>query len=105
MRILFVCSRNRLRSPTAARVFETEPGLEVDSAGLNRDAENPLTREQVEWADIIFVMETAHRNRLRRRFGKYIRSQRIICLDIPDRYTYMEDELVKRLRLAVGPHL
>ena len=37
-RVLFLCSRNRLRSPTAEQVFGTWPNLEVDSAGLADDA-------------------------------------------------------------------
>jgi predicted protein tyrosine phosphatase len=40
----------------------------VNSAGLNNDAENPTTPELVAWADVIFVMEKAHRNRLGTRF-------------------------------------
>ena len=51
--LLFVCSANRLRSPTAEQVFSTWPGVETDSAGLNASAEQQLSTEQVEWADII----------------------------------------------------
>ena len=56
-RILFVCSRNKLRSPTAETIFATHPEVEVDSAGLNDDAVVPLSPEQIEWADLILVME------------------------------------------------
>jgi predicted protein tyrosine phosphatase len=55
--ILFVCSQNKLRSPTAEQVFAEWPGIEVSSAGTNNDAENPLSTELIEWADILFVME------------------------------------------------
>jgi predicted protein tyrosine phosphatase len=55
--LLFVCSANRLRSPTAEHIFSTWPDVETDSAGLNASAEQQLSTEQVEWADIIFVME------------------------------------------------
>ena len=68
MKVLFVCSQNRLRSPTAEQVFSTWPGIDVSSAGLNHDAENPVTPELVEWADIILVMEKAHRNKLVKQF-------------------------------------
>jgi predicted protein tyrosine phosphatase len=54
---LFVCSQNRLRSPTAEHIFTGHSGIEVSSAGTNNDAENPLTPELIEWADTIFVME------------------------------------------------
>ncbi|MEG3173674.1 hypothetical protein U1708_15800 [Sphingomonas sp. ZB1N12] len=59
-KILFVCSQNRLRSPTAEQVFASRHDLEVDSAGTNNDAENPLTAELVRWADVIVVMEKIH---------------------------------------------
>lgn len=67
-KILFVCSQNRLRSPTAEQVFAPYPDLEVDSAGTNNDAENPLTSELVEWADVIVVMEKIHRRKVQQRF-------------------------------------
>lgn len=104
-RILFICSRNRLRSPTAEQVFARHPGVEVASAGLAPDAEDRLTADHLEGIDTIFVMERAHRAKLTRQFGRHIRAARIICLDIPDRYTYMQPELVELLRARVTPHL
>lgn len=94
--LLFICSRNRLRSPTAEQVFSTWPGVQVASAGLNNDAETVLSAETVEWADIIFVMERTHRSKLQKRFGKHIRG-RVVCLDIPDRFDFMDPALVRRL--------
>jgi len=64
--VLFVCSANRLRSPTAEQVFSTWQGIETDSAGISNGAAVLLSVEQVEWADIIFVMEKTHRNKLNR---------------------------------------
>jgi predicted protein tyrosine phosphatase len=104
-RILFLCSRNRLRSPTAERVFADYPGIEATSAGLAPDAEERLTPEHLDGVDLIFVMEPAHRSKLTRDFGRYLRGARIICLDIPDRYVYMQPELVDLLRQRVTPHL
>jgi predicted protein tyrosine phosphatase len=87
---LLVCSRNRLRSPTAEAVFATWPGVETDSAGLADDADVPLSAEQIEWADIIFVMERSHRTRLSRRFRRHLNGKRVVCLDIPDDYSFMQ---------------
>lgn len=101
-RVLFICSQNRLRSPTAEQVFSTRPDLECSSAGLNHDAENPLTPELVSWADIIFVMERAHRNKLTAKFKPQLGRARVICLDIPDNYDFMEPALVKLLKVKVG---
>ena len=102
---LFVCSQNRLRSPTAEQVFSTWPNVESDSAGLLADADVPLSPEQIEWADIIFVMEKAHRNKLSKRFRKYLKDKRVICLDIPDNYDYMDPVLVRLLEVKVEQFL
>ena len=73
--ILFVCSQNELRSPTAEQVFSGHRDLAVASAGLNHDAPQPVTPDLLEWADVIFVMEKAHLSRLRKRFRKHLNRQ------------------------------
>jgi predicted protein tyrosine phosphatase len=103
--VLFICSQNLLRSPTAEQVFSAWPGIEVDSAGLDHDAEAVVTPELLEWADLIFVMDASHRRRLSSRFAAHINRQRVICLDIPDEYDYMEPALVDLLQQRVPPHL
>jgi predicted protein tyrosine phosphatase len=93
-KILFICSQNKLRSPTAETVFRTYPELEVQSAGMNKDAVNILTSELIEWAEVIFVMEKSHKSKLQKNFKKYLRGQCVIVLNIPDVYDYMDPELV-----------
>ncbi|MBI5291486.1 MAG: phosphotyrosine protein phosphatase [Chloroflexi bacterium] len=100
-RLLFVCSQNRWRSPTAEQVFSEYPGVECLSAGLNHDAENPLTPELVEWAEVIFVMEREHKARLSARFKPFLAGKRVVCLDIPDDYRLMEPSLVTLLKVKV----
>ncbi|TPN92232.1 low molecular weight protein tyrosine phosphatase family protein [Mesorhizobium sp. B1-1-5] len=104
-KILFVCSQNRLRSPTAEQVFSKRCDIEVESAGTNHDADNPLTHELVAWADIIFVMEKAHRAKLQKRFRSSLKGARVICLDIPDDYEFMDPGLVRLLEARVGRYL
>ena len=104
-RALFICSANRLRSPTAEQVFSTWPDVETDSAGLDNDATVPLSPEQIEWADIVFVMERSHRNRLSKKFRAYLNGKRVICLNIPDEYDFMSPELVIRLKASAGRYL
>lgn len=104
-RILFVCSQARLRSPTAERVFADWPGVETASAGLNHDADCPLTAEDVVAADLIFVMEKTHRNRLGQKFRRQLNGKRLICLDIPDDYDYMDPVLVGLLKARVSRFL
>ena len=104
-KVLFICSQNRLRSPTAEQVFLKWSNIEADSAGLNTDAIVPLSIEQIEWATIIFVMEKSHRNKLSKKFGSHIKNKRVICLDIPDEYEYMQPDLIKILEAKVGRFL
>lgn len=104
-RLLFICSQNKLRSPTAEAVFADHPGVEVDSAGLNNDAEVPLGDEQLEWADVILVMEKTHRARLNRNFSRALAGKRIAVLNIPDDYEYMQSELVEILKQKCAQYL
>jgi predicted protein tyrosine phosphatase len=96
--ILFLCSRNKLRSPTAEAIFSDHPSVEVDSAGLADDAEVPLSRDQIEWADLILVMEKIHQTRLNRKFGDCLGGKRVVVLNIPDNYEYMEPALIDLLK-------
>lgn len=103
--VLFICSQNRLRSPTAEQVFADYPGIETASAGINRDAENPVTPELLAWADVIFVMERAHRNKLSAKFKPYLAHKRVVCLEIPDDYAFMDPALVRLLEVRVPRYL
>ncbi len=103
-RVLFICSRNRLRSPTAEAVFSAED-IETDSAGLAPDADCVLSAEQVEWADTIFVMERQHAAKLKQKFARYLPGKRVVCLDVPDRFQLMQPELVALLERKVRRHL
>ncbi len=100
-RILFICGR----SPTAEKTFSSYPGIEVASAGINHDAEEPLTPEWIEWADLIFVMEKSHRTKLSKKFRVHLKNKRVICLDIPDEYAYLDPELVRLLQSKILPFL
>jgi predicted protein tyrosine phosphatase len=104
-RLLFVCSQNRLRSPTAEHVFATHPGVETLSAGLNVGADVPLSDELLRWADVVFVMEKRHREKLSREFRQALGDTRVVCLDIPDIYEYMDPALVALLEKRVTPYL
>ncbi len=101
-RVLFVCTQNRLRSPTAEQVFSNRPGFEVASAGTDPSAGVPVSIELIEWADVIFVMERAHRNRLAKKFRPYLKTKRVVCLNIPDEFAYMDPALVRILEGKLG---
>ncbi len=104
-RALFICSANRLRSPTAEQVFSRWPGVETDSAGLSYDATAVLSPDQLRWADVIFVMEKVHRTKLSQRFKAHLGGKRVICLDIPDDYDFMDPALERLLEAKAGPFL
>jgi predicted protein tyrosine phosphatase len=105
MKLLFVCSRNRMRSPTAEAVFSSYEGVEALSAGTAPDAETPVSADLIEWADIIFVMERIHRKRLMGTFNSLLQNKRIIVLGIRDDYAYMEPKLIDILKSKVSAHL
>ena len=104
-KVLFLCGRNRLRSPTAEAVFSSRRDLEVESAGLDHDSDTECTPELVAWADVVFVMEKSQKQKLSRRFRPYLRRARVVCLDIADNYAFMQPELVQLLQTRVGRHL
>jgi predicted protein tyrosine phosphatase len=103
--ILFVCSQNRLRSPTAEQIFADWPGVETASAGINSEAEAPVTPELLRWSQIVFVMEKMHRNKLAKKFRAHLNGKRVICLDISDDYEYMDPVLIRLLREKVTKFL
>lgn len=105
MRVLFLCSRNRLRSPTAQQIFAAVEGWEVDSAGLSPDAEHLLSSDQLEWADLILVMEPIHRRRLQRAYGPLLKGKRVGVLSIADEFEFMQPELIELLWKRVENYL
>lgn len=94
-RILFICNANKHRSPTAEQIFKDK--FETKSAGLDQLAETVLTKAALQWADLVIVMEEWMSKEIGERFPKEYLSKRIINLDIPDIYSYMQPELVKQL--------
>ena len=94
-----------MRSPTAEAIFASWDDVETDSAGTSPDAEVQLSADHIAWADIIFVMEGRHKTLLSKRFQKQLKSKRLICLDIKDKYAFMQPELIQLLEAKVGRHL
>ncbi|MDM8011429.1 MAG: phosphotyrosine protein phosphatase [Parasphingorhabdus sp.] len=98
VRLLFVCSRNRWRSPTAEAVLNQVDGVTAISAGTNHDAETPLSGDLIEWADRIYVMETAHKKKIEREYATLLKGKPVRNLAIPDNYRFMDEALVTRIR-------
>ena len=98
IKILFVCTINKMRSATAHKIFETDNRFEVKSAGIDKTANVVLTDEILNWADSIIVMEKHHRNHIRKHFPDIYMNKKIVCLYIPDDYDYMQVELIEILK-------
>jgi len=96
-RVLFLCSRNRARSPTAEQIFSGRPGLEVASAGLSPGAEAVCSADLIEWAEIIFVIERSQRAKLTRQFGAVLGERKVIRLDTPYKFNFMSPALISLL--------
>lgn len=96
--LLFVCGRNKRRSPTAERLFRRVPGLHVRSAGFSPKSPRTLSEADVRWADAIFVMEREHKRRLREAFRRQLDATTVHVLDIPDDYERDAPELIELLR-------
>lgn len=98
MKVLFICNQNQNRSKTAEEIFSKK--FETRSAGLFN--ENPVTKKQLEWADLIVVMEDFQRTELAKRFPEQYIKKQIISLNIPDVYSYNNPELMRVLRSKVS---
>lgn len=105
MQLLFICSKNKWRSLTAEKIFNGRNGHEVRSAGTEENARIKVTEGHVGWADMIFVMEKKHVRRLADKFGAQLRNKRVICLDIADDYTFMDEDLIAVLEARVEEYV
>jgi len=100
--VLFICSKNQWRSPTAEAVWRKHPELSVRSAGTSSTARRKVSVDDISWADVIFVMEEKHKSRLLAEFTTTVERKPLHVLDIPDEYKYMDPELVEQLQEAVA---
>ena len=105
MNILFVCSRNKWRSLTAETIFKNHPDHQVRSAGTEPSARIKINAKMITWADLIFVMEKRHRQRISERFPAEIDGKEIITLGIPDDYQYMDEDLIEELKTKASEYL
>jgi predicted protein tyrosine phosphatase len=105
MKILFVCSQNRLRSLTAEAIFDGVSEHHVRSVGTEQGARRRVTAGDLGWAELIFVMEKRHLNRLQKKFRDSLLGKRVVCLHIPDEFEYMDEDLIDRLRGGVAPYV
>ena len=94
MKVLFICNQNENRSKTAEETFKDF--FETRSAGLFN--QYPVTKKDMQWADLIIVMEEKQRAELSIRFPAQYLKKRILSLNIPDVYYYNQPELINLLK-------
>jgi predicted protein tyrosine phosphatase len=104
-KLLFICSRNLRRSPTAEALFRADPRYEARSAGTEHGARIKLTAGHVGWADWIFCMERKHAARVEERFAAELADKPLVTLRIPDDYEFMDEALLDHLRTELSAHL
>ncbi|WP_375418954.1 low molecular weight protein tyrosine phosphatase family protein [uncultured Hymenobacter sp.] len=103
--LLFICSQNQWRSPTAEALFDGHPHYEARSAGTEAGARVRVSAGLLGWADAVFVMERRHADRLREKFAEELAGKPLIVLRIPDLYQFGDDTLLALLREKLKPHL
>lgn len=104
-KLLFICARNKIRSLTAERMLHGSPRFDVRSRGVSRTARIRLSAADIGWADQIFVMEKAHKDRMREDFAGALRGKPVVVLFIANIYEPMQPELLAILRERLAPHL
>jgi predicted protein tyrosine phosphatase len=105
LKILFVCSQNRWRSLTAENIYTGFPGYSAKSAGTEENARIKVTEDHVGWADLIFVMEKRHVDRLRDKFPEALAGKKIVCLHIAADFGYMNPELIELLKSKLSKYI
>lgn len=103
--LLFICSRNKWRSLAAEKIYKNNRDFNVKSAGTQNSARVRINSQLLVWADIIFVMEKHHKEKLVQNFPQETRNKQIIILEIPDIYKYMDKDLIEEIEESVAGYL
>jgi predicted protein tyrosine phosphatase len=101
--LLFICSKNQWRSPTAELLFKGHPIHQARSAGTSDKARIKVSQKMIDWADVVFVMERKHLDILKQRFD--FQDQTLIMLDIEDNYQFRDIELINILQTSLTGYL
>ena|SRR6266498_5065277 len=103
--ILFVCGRHRWRSPTAEAIYRRDPRVKVRSAGVSSKSRHQISDKDLDWADLVLVMERKYKSRILGTFRDHASLPRIVSLDIPDEYERMDEQLIALIQKGTEFHL
>ncbi|MGL1887146.1 MAG: protein-tyrosine-phosphatase [Reichenbachiella sp.] len=94
--ILVVCGRNKRRSRTAEYIFKNDQRFNIRSVGLSPKSERQIKERDIEWSDLIFVMEDGHKGRISGTF-RHLELPELEVLHVPDEFVYLDTELIEIL--------
>ncbi len=101
LNVLFICSMNQWRSPTAEKIYRKHPLVNPRSAGTSSKARRRASLVDIQWSDLVIVMEQKHKQRLIAKFPEAMSYREIHVLDIEDRYPFMDPDLIAELQPAI----
>jgi predicted protein tyrosine phosphatase len=101
--LLFICSKNQWRSPTAELLFKGHQLHNARSAGTSDKARIKVNQKIIDWADVVFVMEYKHRAIIKQQFD--ISHKQLIVLNIEDNYPFNDPELIEILKAGLSDWL
>lgn len=84
-------------------MFKGFEGLDVKSAGVSVGATVPITKELIDWADAIFVMEFKHQKAVLKIEPKAWR--KVESLEIADKYYRDQPELKQLITDKMRPYV
>ncbi|MBP3220594.1 MAG: protein tyrosine phosphatase [Neisseriaceae bacterium] len=105
MQILFLCSQNKQRSLTAEKLFDGYHNYRVRSADTEANARIKVSAGLIGWADMIFCMEQKHARRIREKYADKLQDKKLICLNIPDKFAFMDEKLQQILQHKMTAYL
>lgn len=101
LKILFVCGKNKWRSPTAVNIYRSDNRLLVRSAGVSAKSQHQISSQDIFWADLILVMQNDYKRHIIDKFD-HLNLPPIEDLNIPDEFKYMDTPLIKEIEVSVG---
>lgn len=99
--ILVVCGKNKRRSRTAEYIFKNDQRFNIRSAGLSPRSDRKISENDLNWADLVLVMETDHRSKIKEIY-RYLQLPKMEVLNIADDYEYLDEELIQILNDKVN---
>lgn len=102
--ILVVCGRNKRRSRTAEFIFKNDSRFNIRSVGLSPKSERQIKENDINWSDLIFVMEDGHGSRIAGTY-RHLELPPINVLHIEDEYEYLDNELIDLLTERINSTL